>query len=110
MAAENKPTQKLETSGIKHSIRGEDAWALTWMEYMMILKQRTAKVLPSHREWLSKCLAGAETRREKKKKKKREEEEETFISPALGEKLHIAASGIIDENKNMDRINSKIKN
>lgn len=26
------------------------------MEYMMILKQRTAKVFPSHREWLSKCL------------------------------------------------------
>lgn len=31
-------------------------WSLTWMEYMMILKQRTAKVFPSHREWLSKCL------------------------------------------------------
>lgn len=28
----------------------------TWIEYMMILKQRTAKVFPSHREWLSKCL------------------------------------------------------
>lgn len=34
----------------------ESTISLTWMEYIMILKQRTAKVFPSHREWLSKCL------------------------------------------------------
>lgn len=37
--------------------------SLTWMEYIMILKQRTAKVFPSHREWLSKCLWGYEQRK-----------------------------------------------
>lgn len=48
----------------------EDAWALTWMEYMMILKQRTAKDLPSQREWLSKCLVGAGRHGEGQEKKK----------------------------------------
>ncbi len=28
----------------------------TWMEYIMILKQRTANVLLSQSEWLSRCL------------------------------------------------------
>lgn len=46
----------------------EYTWPQTWMEYMMILKQRTAKVLPSQREWLSKCLE-----KEEKKEKKKEE-------------------------------------
>lgn len=49
--------EKEEKGGEEEVLRGfVGTVLLTWMEYMMILKQRTAKVFPSHREWLSKCL------------------------------------------------------
>lgn len=75
---------------------------LTWMEYMMILKQRTANVFPSHREWLSKCLR--EHRQEERKRwiermetysTKRDGEQQviqstlTFPSKAPSSRLHV---------------------
>lgn len=58
----------------------EDEWPLTWMEYMMILKQRTAKVLPSQREWLSKCLEKEEKKEEGEKERKKKEQKEKIKS------------------------------
>lgn len=50
------------------------------MEYMMILKQRTAKVLPSQREWLSKCLVRATTHRDEKgEKEKNKKNKNVFV-------------------------------
>lgn len=60
-------------------VRGHEvnrgAISLTWMEYMMILKQRTAKVFPSHREWLSKCL----WEHRQKEERDREDTEDVII-------------------------------
>ena len=49
---------------------------LTWMEYMMILKQRTANIFPSHRQWLSRCLEERGMRREGGGEERDEKDEE----------------------------------